>query len=108
MTRAQAIVATALLTLACVASEAQSAKVRGPELFHSKGCIQCHSIGNTGGTKGPHLDAVGKRLKNEQIEHQIMNGSLAMPSFAEALSPDELRTLVEYLHSCRREIALAK
>jgi ubiquinol-cytochrome c reductase cytochrome b subunit len=101
-------VATVLLALASSATQAQSAKVRGPELFHSKGCIQCHSIGNTGGTKGPHLDAVGKRLKKDQIEHQIMNGSLAMPSFAEALTPDEVHTLVEYLHSCKREIVAAK
>jgi ubiquinol-cytochrome c reductase cytochrome b subunit len=108
MRTAHALVGTLLLVLACSSSRAQSAKVRGPELFHSKGCIQCHSIGNTGGTKGPHLDAVGKRLKKDQIEHQIMNGSLAMPSFAEALSPDEVHTLVEYLHSCRQDIAIAK
>ncbi len=103
-----ALLSFGTLLLACSPSQAQSAKVRGPELFHSKGCIQCHSIGNTGGTKGPHLDAVGKRLKKDQIEHQIMNGSLAMPSFAEALTPDEVHTLVEYLHSCRREIAPVK
>jgi mono/diheme cytochrome c family protein len=98
----------ALMVFGGSLSEAQGTKSSGPELFQSKGCVQCHSMKNVGGNKGPHLDAVGKRLKKEQIEHQIEQGSLAMPSFAEALSPDELHTLVEYLHSCKREMAPPK
>lgn len=98
----------ALFFLACPISRAQATKTSGPELFQSKGCVQCHSMKNVGGSKGPHLDAVGKRLKKDQIERQIQQGSLAMPSFAEALSPEELHTLVEYLHSCKREIAPPK
>ena len=92
----------------CFPLEAESAKVRGREVFQTKGCMQCHSIGGVGGSKGPRLDAVGKRLKKDQIEHQIQQGSLAMPSFADALSPDELHTLVEYLHSCNRDLPLQK
>ena len=91
-----------------VAWAAQLPKASGPELFRAKGCVQCHSIGNVGGTKGPHLDAVGKRLKKGQIEHQIRQGGLAMPSFAEVLNPDEIHTLVEYLHTCKKNIAAPK
>lgn len=96
------------ILLACLPLQAQSAKERGQQLFQTKGCTQCHSIGNVGGSKGPSLDAVGKRLKKQQIERQIEQGSLAMPSFAEALSKEELHTLIEYLHSCKHDLPSQK
>jgi cytochrome c551/c552 len=32
---------------------------RGRQLFNQKGCIRCHSVGDTGGTVGPNLKEIG-------------------------------------------------
>ena len=73
----------------------------GPGLFRERGCVQCHAIRGVGGSKGPELSGVGRRLKRDAIERQIVHGGGAMPAFGEALPPDEVATLVRYLQHCR-------
>ena len=79
---------------------AQERKI-GSEEFRDKGCAHCHAIGGVGGSKGPALDAVGRRLKVAAIRRQILQGGLTMPAFGEVLSKDEVDALVKYLHRCR-------
>ncbi len=74
----------------------------GAALFHEKGCEHCHGVDGRGGELGPSLSAVGKRLSKAQIEHQIHDGGAAMPAFGDVLQPDEIKDLVEYLHSKRK------
>ncbi|MGI4755615.1 MAG: c-type cytochrome [Janthinobacterium lividum] len=71
---------------------------RGHELFREKGCVQCHVYDGEGGSKGPALDGVGKRLSKTAIENQIRNGSLVMPAFADALTADEITAIAAFLH----------
>jgi mono/diheme cytochrome c family protein len=73
----------------------------GATLFQARGCAQCHTIRGAGGHKGPDLSGVGRKLKAGPIEAQITNGGGAMPAFGDALSHDEIKALVKYLHKQR-------
>jgi mono/diheme cytochrome c family protein len=77
-------------------------KRSGATLFHEKGCEHCHGVNGRGGELGPDLSTVGKRLKKQQIEHQIHDGGAAMPAFGDALQPDEIKDLVDFLHAKRK------
>jgi nitric oxide reductase subunit C len=43
----------------------------GAAVFQTKGCMNCHSLQGTGGTFGPALDTIGRKLSAEQIERKI-------------------------------------
>ena len=77
-------------------------KDSGATLFHEKGCEHCHGVNGHGGDLGPDLSSVGKRLKKQQIEHQIHDGGAAMPAFGDVLQPDEIKDLVDFLHAKRK------
>ena len=89
-----------------LAALAQSDVQKGKALFQEKGCSHCHTLSDagSGGTIGPRLDGVGKRLKRDQIEHQITFGGGNMPPFGEALTPEEIHQLTEYLSRAKKEI----
>ncbi len=89
-----------------VYTSAESDAVKGKALFQEKGCAHCHTLtdAGAGGSIGPRLDGVGKRLKKEQIEHQITFGGNTMPPFGEALSPDEIHQITAYLSRAKKEI----
>lgn len=74
---------------------------RGAQLFTETGCPRCHTIHHNGGTKGPDLSSVGRRLNESQIRNQITVGSKQMPAFGDVLNPTELDDLIAYLRSCR-------
>ena len=80
------------------ASAASSAdRAAGAELFKQNGCEHCHGPDGIGTDRGPSLTTVGKRLKKDQIEHQIQDGGKQMPSFKDVFSSDQTRKLVDYL-----------
>jgi len=80
----------------------------GPTLFQVRGCSHCHEIRGVGGHKGPDLSGVGRRLKKDVIEKQIVSGGDAMPAFGEALPQEEIAALVKYLNKCRDKTPKAK
>jgi nitric oxide reductase subunit C len=51
----------------------------GAAVFQSRGCMNCHSLHGTGGTFGPALDTIGRKLKREQVEHYIRNPKAVNP-----------------------------
>jgi mono/diheme cytochrome c family protein len=80
------------------ASAASSAdRDAGAVVFKQNGCEHCHGPGGIGTERGPSLTTVGKRLNKDQIEHQILGGGKQMPPFADVLTFDETRKLVDYL-----------
>lgn len=52
----------------------------GAAVFQTKGCMNCHSLHGTGGTFGPALDTIGRKLTAEQIEHYIKNPKSVNPN----------------------------
>jgi ubiquinol-cytochrome c reductase cytochrome b subunit len=82
----------------------------GAQLFHDKGCLNCHLIEEFGGRRGPNLSRVGDRLTHDQMVIRISNGGRNMPAFASMLKPEELERLVTFLgsRSAERERNAAK
>jgi mono/diheme cytochrome c family protein len=74
-------------------------RIRGTQAFTENGCPQCHTIRQHGGTKGPDLTSVGRRLNEEQIRSQILKGGKQMPAFGGILKASEANDLVAYLLS---------
>jgi len=83
-------------------SAGSSAKQRGAELFATLGCAHCHGPAGVGGGKGPDLQLVRKRMNKEQIAHQIHDGGMSMPAFANSLTDTEIQDLVAYLRAKRK------
>ncbi len=79
-------------------------KQRGAELFAQHGCAHCHGPAGVGGGRGPDLQLVRKRMDEEQIAHQIHDGGMSMPSFANSLTDPEIQDLVAYLRAKRKFI----
>ncbi|HKK02108.1 MAG TPA: c-type cytochrome [Desulfuromonadales bacterium] len=92
----------AILSLALAAPVfAASNGTRAQEIIKAHGCLGCHKIEGHGGTFGPDLDGVGKRLSAEQIRAKLLNPKASnpnshMPSFS-WLPPKDLKTIVDYL-----------
>ncbi|MBE0603451.1 MAG: cytochrome c [Deltaproteobacteria bacterium] len=51
----------------------------GAAVFQTRGCMNCHSLQGTGGTFGPALDHVGRKLTEEEIGHYILDPKGANP-----------------------------
>lgn len=94
-----------LLAPACRAATsgaaARSRLAAGEHVFNTAGCRQCHTLGGTGGTRGPNLSAIGKTVRKAAIRKQIVYGSKSMPPFGTILDKADLDALVAYLHSLR-------
>ncbi len=87
----------------------------GKRIFHDRAdvqCLRCHSIAGDGGTVGPKLDGIGKQRTREELLESIIfptarfspgyeplaGSPSAMPEgYADILSLNELRDLLEYL-----------
>jgi len=59
----------------------------GAAVFKSKGCMNCHALGGSGGSFGPALDTVGRTLTAEQIGQYIKDPKSVNP---QALMPPQM------------------
>lgn len=75
---------------------------QGAVVFHSKQCINCHSIGGAGGLRGPALDSVATRLTSDQLVRQVIQGSGNMPAYGKNLSPSEVAALVSFMQTLHK------
>jgi ubiquinol-cytochrome c reductase cytochrome b subunit len=64
-----------------------------------KQCRNCHSLGDTGGQRGPALDSVAVRLTQDQLIRQVIQGGGNMPAYGNNLSPAETTALVAFLET---------
>ncbi len=70
---------------------------QGAIVLQDKQCRNCHSIGGTGGLRGPTLDAIAARMTEDQIIRQVLQGGGNMPAYGNALNPSETTALVRFL-----------
>jgi ubiquinol-cytochrome c reductase cytochrome b subunit len=73
----------------------------GGVVLQNKQCRNCHSIGGSGGRRGPALDGVASRMTEDQIIRQVLQGGGNMPAYGNALSPAETNALVRFLMTLR-------
>jgi len=69
----------------------------GSAVFQEKQCRNCHSIGGSGGQRGPALDSVAVRLTHAQLVRQVVQGGGNMPAYGKQLNPAEVTALVAFL-----------
>ena len=72
---------------------------QGALVFQVKQCRNCHSIGDSGGQRGPTLDSVAVRLTQDQLIRQVIQGGGNMPAYGKNLSPAETTALVAFLET---------
>ena len=72
---------------------------QGALVFQAKQCRNCHSLGETGGQRGPALDIVAVRLTQDQLIRQVIQGGGNMPAYGKNLSPAETTALVAFLET---------
>src|SRR5262245_44726962 len=70
---------------------------QGALVFQVKQCRNCHSLGTSGGERGPALDDVALRLTQDQLIRQVIQGGGNMPAYGKNLSPAETTALVAFL-----------
>jgi ubiquinol-cytochrome c reductase cytochrome b subunit len=74
---------------------------QGALVFQLKQCRNCHALEDSGGKRGPPLDAVALRLTRDQLIRQVIQGGGNMPAYGKNLSPPETTALVAYLETLR-------
>jgi ubiquinol-cytochrome c reductase cytochrome b subunit len=72
---------------------------QGSLVFQVKQCRNCHSIGGTGGRRGPALDTVAARKTHDQLVRQAIQGGGNMPAYGKNLKPAEVTALVSFLET---------
>src|SRR3977135_617075 len=72
---------------------------QGALVFQAKQCRNCHSIGESGGQRGPTLDSVAVRLTEDHLLHPGVQGGGNMPAYGNNLSPAETTALVAFLET---------
>ena len=72
---------------------------QGALVFQVKQCRNCHSLGDSGGQRGPTLDSVAVRLTQDQLIRQVIQGGGNMPAYGKNLSPPETTALVAFLET---------
>ncbi len=72
---------------------------QGALVFQVKQCRNCHSIGGSGGKRGPELDRVATQMTRDQLVRQVIQGGGNMPAYAKNLNPAEVTALVSFLET---------
>jgi ubiquinol-cytochrome c reductase cytochrome b subunit len=72
---------------------------QGALVFQVKQCRNCHSIGGTGGKRGPALDRVATNMTRDQLVRQVIQGGGNMPAYGKNLNPAEVTALVSFLET---------
>ena len=72
---------------------------QGALVFQVKQCRNCHTLGDSGGQRGPALDNVAVRLTQDQLIRQVIQGGGNMPAYGKNLSPAETTALVAFLET---------
>jgi ubiquinol-cytochrome c reductase cytochrome b subunit len=80
---------------------------QGALVLQNKQCRNCHSIGGSGGLRGPALDTVASHMTEDQIIRQVLQGGGNMPAYGNALNPSQTKALLRFLLTLRGDQAPA-
>jgi ubiquinol-cytochrome c reductase cytochrome b subunit len=72
---------------------------QGALVFQGKQCRNCHSIGGSGGLRGPALDSVATKMTRDQLVRQVIQGGGNMPAYGKNLNPAEVTARVSFLET---------
>lgn len=90
--------------LPVMASSADPVAAKGKTIFESQSCNACHGEGGVGSAAGPKLVGISARLSNEQLTAVLKAPTQKMTAGgmqALDLPPDQLESLVTYLHGLK-------
>lgn len=90
------------VTAAAVKGPVSDEVSRGIELFNTLGCLYCHKMEGTGGSRGPDLTNIHNRLSEEQIVLRIINGGGNMPAYGGSLTKEEMDALKAFLITAKK------
>jgi ubiquinol-cytochrome c reductase cytochrome b subunit len=76
-------------------------ELQGALVLQHKQCRNCHSLGGSGGQRGPALDGVATRLTRDQLIRQVIQGGGNMPAYGKNLKPQEVTALVAFMQTLR-------
>jgi ubiquinol-cytochrome c reductase cytochrome b subunit len=79
-------------------------ELQGALVFQNKSCRNCHALEGSGGTRGPDLTTVGRRLTRDQLIDQVSNGTPGggnMPAYGKQVRPAEMDALVDFMVGLR-------
>ena len=96
------LISQSLIASTHVQAFSKQSQQAGADVFKAKGCEHCHGVDGIGTDRGPALTGIGKRWKKDRIEQQIYDGGGGMPPFGDAVQPDEMKLLVDYLAAKRK------
>jgi hypothetical protein len=65
-------------------------ELQGALMLQHKQCRNCHSLGGSGGKRGPALDGVATRRTREQLIRQVLQGGGNMPAYGKNLELSQL------------------
>jgi ubiquinol-cytochrome c reductase cytochrome b subunit len=74
---------------------------QGALVLQDKQCRNCHSLGGSGGLRGPALDSIAVQMTQDQMIRQVLQGGGNMPAYGNALNPSETTALVDFLLTLR-------
>ena len=91
-------------------SEAQAglsgADSAGRRFYDAQGCENCHAMGGKGGSSGPFLSDVGKRLSKDQLTEKIQGmrtGKSSMPPLPKETTDQQVKELIDFLVTLNNE-----
>jgi ubiquinol-cytochrome c reductase cytochrome b subunit len=74
-------------------------QIQGALVLQAKQCRNCHSLGGSGGSRGPALDAIAVLMTRDQLVRQVLQGGGNMPAYGKNLNPAETTALVAFLET---------
>jgi mono/diheme cytochrome c family protein len=91
-------------SLSLAHAQAADGAAAGKAIF-DKQCALCHNADSTEKKIGPGLKGLythgtladGSKVTDELVTERIENGKVPMPPFKGTLSPDEIKSVVQYL-----------
>lgn len=85
-----------------VNKEETVAATTGEDIYKANNCAVCHGADGKLMLNGAK-DLTASTLSRAETEHQILNGKNAMPGYKNSLTPEQLKSLTDYIEGFRNK-----